>query len=158
MNTINITFYSKQAETYPREEYFLALRWDNPQRNTDKVCRRVNELLSTERIHCVWSGKHIKKSSKYDADHAFPFARWPNNNLWNLVPSKRNINLLKADKLPSSAKLATCRKDIVRCWQLAWSNNSRDFLHRLPWPCRICQLRARTMMMYSKLLFCNEIE
>lgn len=116
-----------QASQFSREEYFAALRWDNPQRNTARVRKRVDELLTKENLRCVWSRKHIINPSQYEVDHAFPFARWPNNDLWNLVPSNPKINIHKSDKLPSSAKLTACRQDIIQWWQLAWTNDSSEF-------------------------------
>jgi len=38
----------------------------------------------------VWSAKTLNR--KYDIDHSMPFARWPNNDLWNLVPSNSQVN------------------------------------------------------------------
>ena len=39
----------------------------------------------------------------------FLWARWRNNNLWNLLPARRNINLSKSDRLPSSGANADAR-------------------------------------------------
>lgn len=110
-----------------RHDYFNALRWDDPERNTSHVRNRVDILLNDNQIRCVWSGKRILQPSDYAVDHAFPFARWPNNDLWNLVPATRQINAKKSDKLPSTAKLNSSRSDIMDWWQLAWGQNSTEF-------------------------------
>jgi hypothetical protein len=116
-----------KTKAYSRNDYYHALHWDTPKRSTSKVRSRVDELLNIEKIRCVWSSKKITKSTGYAVDHAFPFARWPNNDLWNLVPTKTQVNAKKSDKLPSATKLRTCRGDIVNWWQLAWGKDSSEF-------------------------------
>jgi hypothetical protein len=73
-----------------------------------------------------WSGKQIKPSD-YAVDHAFPFARWPNNDLWNLLPTRTAVNANKSDRLPSSDKLISSRELILHWWQQGWSDSHREF-------------------------------
>ena len=54
-------------------------------------------------MQCVWSAKSLKQN--YDIDHSMPFARWPNNDLWNLLPTDSKINNQKSDRLPTEYKL-----------------------------------------------------
>ncbi|WJG08084.1 class I SAM-dependent methyltransferase [Aliiglaciecola sp. LCG003] len=112
---------------FTRQQYFDALRWDNPHRNTTKVRKRIDALLAQQNVHCVWSGKRLSMTGKYAVDHAIPFARWPNNDLWNLLPSNSQINIKKSDKLPSASKLNSCRSDITHWWQSAWQDDSSEF-------------------------------
>lgn len=120
-------YSANKAKSFSRQQYFEALRWDHPQRNTSKVRNRIETLLAQQHVHCVWSGKRLKQSGQYAVDHAIPFARWPNNDLWNLLPSNAQINLKKSDKLPSALKLNSCRADIIHWWQSAWQNDSSEF-------------------------------
>jgi len=49
-----------------------------------------------------------------------PFARWPNNDLWNLLPTDSKINNQKSDRLPTENKLKNSRNRIQHWWQEAW--------------------------------------
>ena len=71
-----------------------------------------------EQIQCVWSEKSLAK--KYEIDHSMPFARWPNNDLWNLLPTDSQINNQKSDRLPTEQKLKQAKERIQHWWQVAW--------------------------------------
>ena len=60
----------------------------------------------------MWSAKTLNR--KYDIDHSMPFARWPNNDLWNLVPSNSKVNNEKRDRLPTERKLVDARERMLR--------------------------------------------
>jgi hypothetical protein len=49
-----------------------------------------------------------------------PFARWPNNDLWNLLPTDSKINNQKSDRLPTQHKLKAAKERIQHWWQEAW--------------------------------------
>jgi acyl-CoA thioesterase len=66
----------------------------------------------------VWTAKLLEK--KCDIDHSMPFARWPNNDLWNLLPTDSPINNQKSDRLPSELKLKAAKERIQHWWQMAW--------------------------------------
>jgi hypothetical protein len=75
-------------------------------------------LPKSEQIQCVWSAKSLKQ--KYDIDHSMPFARWPNNDLWNLLPTDSQINNQKSDRLPTEQKLNASKERIQHWWKTAW--------------------------------------
>lgn len=112
----------------PENQYHLyqVLKWEEPKRTTTEVRKRFDELKlqqslkhnQQEQIRCVWSAKPLKQ--KYDIDHSMPFARWPNNDLWNLLPTDRKINNQKSDKLPTEQKLKQAKERIQQWWQVAW--------------------------------------
>lgn len=120
-------YRANESKAFTRQDYFEALRWDNPQRNTTKVRQRIDALLTQQQVNCVWSGKNLNRAGQYAVDHAIPFARWPNNDLWNLLPSNSQINLKKSDKLPSALKLNDCRTEIIHWWQSAWQGDGAEF-------------------------------
>ena len=120
-------YRANENMAFTRQDYFEALRWDNPQPNTNKVRQRINALLTQQQVNCVWSGKNLNRAGQYAVDHAIPFARWPNNDLWNLLPSNSQINLKKSDKLPSALKLNDCRAEIIHWWQSAWQGDGAEF-------------------------------
>lgn len=111
---------------YNKLDFMNALNWEDPERTTSRVRKRVDELLIDEKVMCCWSGSAIKKCT-YAVDHAFPFARWPNNDLWNLLPSKTSINANKSDKLPTGYKLRESREFINHWWQQGWQKNQIEF-------------------------------
>ena len=89
-------------------------------RDTTLVRNRVSEVRhqSDYELRCIWSNQNIHKSLAID--HCFPWARWPNNDLWNLMPTRSKVNSEKSDRLPSLEKLADARQRIIDWWDIAW--------------------------------------
>ncbi|MFT5852398.1 MAG: hypothetical protein ACI87J_002374, partial [Colwellia sp.] len=118
----------------PENQYKLhqALNWEEPKRTTVEVRKRFEQLQNQlsqhsskheheskqEQIRCVWSDKSLK--NKYDIDHSMPFSRWPNNDLWNLLPTDSQINNQKSDRLPTEQKLKASKERMQHWWQVAW--------------------------------------
>jgi hypothetical protein len=51
----------------------------------------------------------------------FPWAVWPCSDLWNLLPTHREVNQkFKRDRLPSAAALARAEIRIIGWWQQAY--------------------------------------
>ncbi len=99
-------------------QMYEALKWEEPKRSTHDVRARFNYLAASQQMQCVWSARELKQ--KYDIDHSMPFSRWPNNDLWNLVPSDSKINNEKRDKLPSSKRLNSAKQRMQEWWKSAW--------------------------------------
>ncbi|NVK23853.1 MAG: methyltransferase domain-containing protein [Gammaproteobacteria bacterium] len=125
-SAIMASYQGNKANSYSKLDYLNALTWEDPERSTTRVRKRVDQLISISEVSCCWSGKSLRESS-YAVDHAFPFSRWPNNDLWNLLPTKSAINLKKSDKLPTSLKLTSAREFITSWWQLAWPADQEEF-------------------------------
>lgn len=119
-------YANNQKRGFGRADYFEALRWENPERSTQAVRSRVNYMLSENRVKCCWSGKELT-ANDYVIDHAFPFARWPNNDLWNLLPTKTKVNSIKSDKLPSRFKVYQSKELILDWWQQGWKIDELTF-------------------------------
>ncbi|MDO6427172.1 methyltransferase domain-containing protein [Thalassotalea sp. 1_MG-2023] len=120
--------YSGNVEySSPQKQFHLyqALNWLEPKRTTVEVRSRFEQLKiqqpNSELMQCVWSAKSLKQH--YDIDHSMPFARWPNNDLWNLLPTDRNVNNQKRDRLPTEHKLKTAKGRIQHWWLEAWLEN-----------------------------------
>ena len=63
-----------------------SLRWMDAKHDTSLVRNRVEELSRRGKpVYCIWTGRRLRRNS--DIDHCFPFAAWPCNDLWNLLPS-----------------------------------------------------------------------
>ena len=120
--------YSGNAEYASPEKQFQlyqALNWLEPKRTTTEVRSRFEQLKQQlpkhEKMQCVWSAKSLNQ--KYDIDHSIPFARWPNNDLWNLLPTDSKINNQKNDRLPTEYKLKDAKDRIQHWWHEAWLDN-----------------------------------
>ncbi len=66
-------------------------------------------------LECIWSGKVI--NDDLSIDHVLPFAIWKNNDLWNLLPAKAEINNKKRDKIPSESLLNKRKDCILHYWE-----------------------------------------
>ena len=111
-------------------ELFQALNWEEPKRTTVEVRKRFEQLKKqsphSELIKCVWSAKSLKK--QYDIDHSMPFSRWPNNDLWNLLPTDSTVNNQKSDRLPTEPKLKQAKERMQHWWQTAWLDDETSDL------------------------------
>jgi len=120
--------YSGNVEyASPEKQFHLyqALNWLEPKRTTTEVRNRFEHLKqqTPEIAQCVWSAKLLKQ--EYDIDHSMPFSRWPNNDLWNLLPTDSKINNQKSDRLPTEHKLKQSKERIQHWWREAWLNSER---------------------------------
>ena len=109
---------------YDDSIYYKALQWDEGRRDTQTVRSRVQRLQqSGEIIHCVWTDKRLR-NEHYEIDHCFPWSRWYNNDLWNLMPASVTANGQKSEKLPSAPLLHHSRNRITDWWNAAYINST----------------------------------
>ncbi|MFT4862966.1 MAG: hypothetical protein ACI95C_002190 [Pseudohongiellaceae bacterium] len=71
-------------------------------------------------VLCTWSGKRLQLDG-FEIDHCFPWSRWLNNDLWNLLPASQLANNQKLEKLPSAALMHELKKRILDWWEQAYS-------------------------------------
>ena len=114
-----------RKESY--ETLMLALTWLDPERDTTLVRAITQKMFVAQTpVYCVWSGKRLTADS-YDVDHCFPFAAWPCNDLWNLMPTNRVVNQKqKRDKLVTAEMLEKSRERMLEWWHGAYVDN-RDY-------------------------------
>jgi hypothetical protein len=67
-------------------------------------------------VFCTWSGEPIKKIEDLAIDHAIPFSVLFNNDYWNLVPAKNNVNSKKSDKILSKQQLSNSKSRLISIW------------------------------------------
>ena len=80
--------------------YLNALQWREDRRDTELARSRFKSLTAEHQaIRCTWSGSKLNENNVV-IDHCFPWSRWYNNDLWNLVPATPKVNGKKGDKLP----------------------------------------------------------
>ncbi|MEL0658668.1 class I SAM-dependent methyltransferase [Psychromonas arctica] len=118
----------------PEQQHKLvnALNWLEAKRSTSEVRNRFETLKkqNNSQHNCVWTNKTLNK--QYAIDHCMPFARWPNNDLWNLLPSDVTANGQKSDRLPTEQKMRNAKQRITNWWQDAWlADNSIDISSQL---------------------------
>jgi hypothetical protein len=64
-----------------------------------------------------------------DIDHMFPWTAWPCSDLWNLLPTHREVNQrLKRDRLPSATRLFRAEGRIVGWWEQAYLGRAESHL------------------------------
>jgi len=102
------------------DSYHMALLWLDKEHNTGEVRAVADQLKAKGKpLYCVWTGRRL--TNKYEIDHCFPFAHWPNNDLWNLMPANKQANQNKSDKIPSAQMMNTAKERIVEWWNEAYS-------------------------------------
>lgn len=100
--------------------YHTALRWEEGQRDTSLVRRMVeSQVADKNAVHCVWTAADLRRR-QFDIDHCFPWSRWNNNDLWNLLPTTSQANSAKGDRLPAAPLLRTARSRILQWWEEAY--------------------------------------
>ena len=105
--------------------YRDALSWPNVERSTQEVRKLAEGLRTTgEPLYCVWSGQRL--TDQYEIDHCFPFKHWPNNHLWNLLPTTSRLNAKKSDRLPSAEQLNTAAERIQDWWRRAYAQTEYE--------------------------------
>ena len=111
--------YKQSNAVVTQDQYLTSLKWLDPERDTTLV-RKLGENLRADghRIYCVWTGNFIRKN--FDVDHCMPYAAWPCNDLWNLLPSLPRINRSKGNCLPAPEALENAKPRILEWWSSAY--------------------------------------
>lgn len=93
-----------------------AMAWPDPDRDVRAARERALALLEATDLRCVWSGRRLS-AENLEMDHCLPFAVWSCDDLWNLLPTHKEINLRKSDRVPSSIVLRRRQQSILEWWQ-----------------------------------------
>ena len=92
--------------------------WEEGRRDTGIAASRASALNAEgARVVCVWSAAKVRAPQ---IDHCFPWSRWLNNDLWNLMPASAAVNMSKGDKLPSATAMADAHDRITDWWNRAY--------------------------------------
>jgi SAM-dependent methyltransferase len=114
----------RQGRNVVEEKMITAMRWSDPERDVLQVRKIAVGILDSGDLHCAWTDRPLSPST-LDVDHMFPWAAWPCSDLWNLLPTHREVNQrLKRDRLPSAAALSRAEDRIIDWWQRAYLANT----------------------------------
>ncbi|WP_291810220.1 class I SAM-dependent methyltransferase [Limnobacter sp.] len=99
----------------------------NPPKRCVTTARNIALKLieSKADLRCVWTAGRLTNTN-LAIDHCFPWARWRNNDLWNLLPATQKANGSKSDKLPSAPLMGKSKTSITTWWQEGYLNSSMD--------------------------------
>ena len=104
-----------------------ALRWIDPARDTIEARTIVSRILNSGKsIHCVWSGTRINDINHLDIDHCFPFAAWPCDDMWNLMPTTKRANSQKSNRLITADLLHRSEELIANWWKIAYRDRQNS--------------------------------
>ncbi len=105
----------------PRAGDQQVFAWEEGRRDTSLAAGRLLDLRQQGvDVPCVWSDTRVREANRLHIDHCFPWSRWFNNDLWNLLPARSDVNLAKGDKLPSALALSSAHGRILDWWDRAW--------------------------------------
>ena len=78
-------------------------------------------------LRCVWTDRRLSKAT-LAVDHMIPFAVWPRNDLWNLLPAQKAVNRQKSDRIVRESFLESRRDALVGCWETLHAAHPEQFL------------------------------
>ncbi|MCY3630739.1 MAG: class I SAM-dependent methyltransferase [Bacteroidota bacterium] len=90
-----------------------------PERNQGEVRNRALKLLHKQSVYCVWTGKKLHAKNMH-IDHCLPWAAWPCDDLWNLMPANKASNLSKRNHLPDNITIREAQDRIMTWWDDAY--------------------------------------
>ncbi len=110
-------YAARQGRALEGDTIAAAMTWADPKRDVGLARGEALRLMEMAPLHCVWSGRRLTAET-LDIDHCFPWAAWPCDDLWNLMPAHRAVNQnQKRDKLPSARLLLESEDRIQAWWQ-----------------------------------------
>jgi SAM-dependent methyltransferase len=114
------SYAERQGRPIDDARLSAAMTWEDPARDVSVARTQAERVLAEQPLHCVWSGKGLSMDN-LDVDHCFPWAVWPCGDLWNLLPTHRQVNQHeKGDRLPSERLLRAAHDRILGWWHDAY--------------------------------------
>jgi hypothetical protein len=113
-------YAARQGRSIEDSTIATALTWSEPSRDVRIAREQAVRLLQSGRLHCAWTGR-VLSLDILDVDHCFPWAAWPCDDLWNLLPAHRSVNQnQKREKLPGLKILRSAQDRIQDWWERAY--------------------------------------
>ncbi len=122
-------YAGRQGRQLDEARMAAAMTWSDPVRSTAVVRDLALDRMGRgEMTHCIWSGKRLSPAN-LDIDHCLPWSAWPCGDLWNLVPSDREVNQRgKRDRLPSAETMQASADAMKSWWTEAYFGAVNPFL------------------------------
>lgn len=126
-----ITSYAaKQGRVLQQDHVAQAMVWSEPSRDVRVARTRALRLIERGPLSCVWTNRKLSPET-LDIDHCFPWVAWPCEDLWNLLPTHREVNQRqKRDRLPSDGLLRASRDRLLDWWDRGYLRGNDDSLNR----------------------------
>ena len=122
---------AEEYDALDAEAVARAMRWAEPARDVAFARRAAGELMACGPLHCVWTGRRLA-DARFDIDHGLPWAAWPCDDLWNLLPEDRKVNQhMKRDRLPSAAAREASRGRMLDWWERGYRRRDEATAERL---------------------------
>jgi hypothetical protein len=122
------SYAARQDRKISEAKIATAMTWSEPSRDVRIAREQAVRLLESSKLYCVWSGRALSVES-LDVDHCFPWAAWPCDDLWNLLPAHREVNQnQKRDKLPGIELLRSAQDRIQEWWEKGYLNADNQVL------------------------------
>ena len=110
-------YAERQGRSLDRSEVARAMTWSSPSRDVQFVRQISDALMERDELFCVWTGRRLTRARR-NIDHCMPWAAWPCDDLWNLLPADRTVNQRqKRARLPSADALRIARDRICSWWE-----------------------------------------
>jgi len=106
-----------QRRRIPNGSLDRAMIWSEPNRDVGIAREQALLLIEEKTLYCVWSGRALSAKT-LDIDHCFPWAVWPCDDLWNLLPVHHTVNRnQKRGSLPGIQLLSVAADRIQGWWE-----------------------------------------
>ena len=117
---------AKRGNELDHRRVEAAMQWSDPDRDVGFARRISQKLFEEGSLHCVWTGRKLDRK-QLNIDHCMPWAAWPCDALWNLLPTDRRVNQhQKRARLPSADALDDARDRICTWWQKGYVQRASD--------------------------------
>ncbi len=121
-------YAARQGRTISEAKIATAMTWSEPSRDVRIAREQAVRLLESKKLQCVWTGQALSAES-LDVDHCFPWAAWPCDDLWNLLPAHRTVNQnQKREKLPGIELLRSAQARIQEWWDQGFLRANNQLL------------------------------
>lgn len=133
-----------------RDKANALLAWADPERDTRLARETVERIrLAGKTVYCVWTGNRLR--DQFEIDHCFPFSAWPCDDMWNLMPTGKKVNLEKSNRLVTMEMLERSAEHIVGWWTEAYITPSTES------KMRFFSEAKQTLPIYSEALDVTEV-
>lgn len=112
------------------EKMALAMKWSDPTRSVaDSRDRAIALMQEGMDLRCAWSNKRLTEKN-LNIDHAFPWSSWPCDDLWNLLPTHKDVNHQKGARLPTARQFLDAEGRILAWWENGYAESNDEVIEQ----------------------------